>query len=141
MLSRYWLRGRRRQGRRHGERASIYVDRYSVREWGLVLAVLALSVLDLGLTIAHLDAGGSEANPLLAAVLAGGGLLAFVAAKLGLTLMALFVLLLHTRFPLGRLGLTIGFTLYASLMAWHGVVAAARDAATNADHPRATRRS
>ena len=57
-LSRYWLRGRRLDGRRTGEGREIYVDHYRVTEWVIVLTILTLSALDYVLTLVHLKAGG-----------------------------------------------------------------------------------
>ena len=44
-FSKYWLRGRRRGGRRSGEIEDIYVHRPSRREWLLFLAIFGLATL------------------------------------------------------------------------------------------------
>lgn len=123
ILTRYWLRGRRRGGRRDGETQGIYVDRYSPGEVGLFLAVLLLSVVDLVLTFAHLGEGGEEANPVMAWFLNQGGDSGFVAAKFGATLVGATVLLLHVRFRGVRQALRGLVGIYLVLMLWHGVVA------------------
>ena len=85
MLSRYWLVGRRRAGRRLGERGSVYVDRYEPVELILALGIMCFSALDLGLTLLHLDAGGAEANPIMAWLIDAGSETDFGFVKLGMT--------------------------------------------------------
>jgi hypothetical protein len=119
ILSRFWLFGRRRTGRRAGERSNIYVDRYSPGELFLVCGVLVLSIFDLVFTLVHLDAGGTEANPVMAWVLDQGGHSAFSWAKLITTLMGLGILLVHVRFRRVRKLLTFAFLLYAGVFVFH----------------------
>ena len=126
MVSRYLLSGRRRGGRRGNEASGIYVDRFTPAELGIAAWVALASVLDLVLTIVHLRAGGSEANPVLAWLLAEYGEWVFGAVKLSMTTFGALFLLLHARFPLARLGLLLGAAVYAALLIWHGVVAAGR---------------
>lgn len=124
LLSRYWLVGRRRGGRREEESRNLYVDRYAPAEWGLAAAILALSCADLWLTLRHLARGGSEANPLMAWLLEfGAGTFAFV--KIATTVAGLFILLLHVRFRRVRGLLTFAAGLYAALMVWHAYVGSA----------------
>jgi Domain of unknown function (DUF5658) len=123
MFSRYWIAGRRRGGRRDGESMRIYIDRYSLTEWSLVLALLLLSTVDLALTFAHLAGGGTEANPLMAWILHATGRLGFATAKILLTGSAALVLLLHVRFQLARHALKFLVTTYLLVMAWHALVA------------------
>ena len=80
MVSRYWLHGRRRGGRRDGERQGIYVDRYTRLESVLIGWIAGAAVADLALTLLHLSQGGEEANPLMAWFLHVGGIPAFCAA-------------------------------------------------------------
>lgn len=127
-LSRYWLNGRRRGGRRSHERERVYVDRYTRGEWSLVLALVALSLVDLVLTQQHLRAGGAEWNPLMAWALEAGGDVLFSVLKLGLTLAGAAVLLVHVRFPLARRFLPAGVALYGAVLLWHAVVIAHRSA-------------
>lgn len=118
-LSRYWLRGRRRGGRRDGERDRIYVDRPPRRALLQAVAILLLSVVDLLLTLAYLERGGEEANPVMAWALEGG-VSRFAAMKLALTGGGALFLLLHVRFGRTRHALTLLLVLYTLLMAWHG---------------------
>ncbi|MHC4959033.1 MAG: DUF5658 family protein [Planctomycetota bacterium] len=119
MLSRYWLRGRRRGGRRDGEAANIYVDRYAFSEMFLVIGVLVLSVLDMVFTLVHLGHGGREANPIMAWALEAGGERLFIITKLASTFVGLFVLLVHVRFRRVRPLLTFAFVMYAALFVFH----------------------
>lgn len=117
-FSRYWLRGRRRDGRRDGERTNIYVDRYTKWEWTLVLSVLLLSLADLLFTIRHVALGGEEANPVMAWAMQWGDLV-FSLIKLGITAAGLLVLLLHARFRRVRTLLNVALVLYAALLGYH----------------------
>lgn len=119
MLSRYWLRGRRRGGRRDGETADIYVDRYSRAEWLSILGMLTLTVIDWAWTWAHLRRGVGEANPIMAWAYESGGIAAFTALKLGITGLCVFFLLLHARFRRTRSLLPIVLGIYLILMLVH----------------------
>ena len=94
MLSRYWLRGRRRAD----GQADVYVDRHSGLEWASALALLLLTVIDWAWTQAHLSRGVEEVNPLMAWAWAHGGPLGFAALKLGVTALGVAFLLRHARF-------------------------------------------
>ncbi len=122
-LSRYWLRGGRRAGRRDDELQCIYVDRYSPLEASLFVALVTLSLTDLILTLVHVNAGGAEANPVMAWFLAQGGAPGFSVAKLILTLGGALVLLVHIRFPGVRRILTGLVGVYLALIIYHGYVA------------------
>lgn len=119
ILSRYWWTGRRRAGRRDGELQNVYVDRYSRIETLLFLWLLGASILDLVLTLVHIRAGGGEANPLMDRCLDAGGVPLFVSAKLGLTAVASFFLLLHARFPIARVSLFALGSIYACVLGYH----------------------
>ena len=121
MLSRYWLRGRRRAGRRTGETDAIYVDRYAIDECLLVLWLVLAAAGDLTLTLMHLAAGGGEANPIMDWFLEAGGPAAFAAAKIVLTLGAALFLLVHARFRGTRPALWGLGAMYAAIMAYHVV--------------------
>lgn len=124
MLSRYWLRGRRRQpGRRAADAKHVYVDRYTRMETAIVLWLVLASVADLGLTLLHLQQGGTEANPIMDWFLVRGGTAAFVAAKLALTAVPAGFLLLHARFRGTKLALCGLAGMYAALLAYHAVAA------------------
>lgn len=118
-LSRFWLFGRRRAGRREDETENIYIDRYSAGEWFLVIGVLVLSVADMFYTLVHLDAGGTEANPVMAQMLEWGGYNLFKIVKLFATVAGLFVLLVHVRFRRVKTLLSFAFLLYAGVFIFH----------------------
>ncbi len=119
MLSRFWLRGRRRGGRRDGERENIYVDHPTRTEWACVLGLLALTLIDWGWTWAHLSRGVQEANPLMRWAWEQGGPLGFATLKIGLTMLAVFFLLLHSRFVWTRRLLPLALATYTLLMGIH----------------------
>jgi hypothetical protein len=118
-FSRHWLVGRRRSGRRDGEANNIYVDRYGALDWMLVLGVLGLSLLDMVFTLVHLDAGGTEANPVMAWALEWGGHGGFKAVKIATTFLGLLVLLVHVRFRRVRALLSVAFVVYAGVFVFH----------------------
>lgn len=122
LFSRYWLRGRRRAGRRAGEIERIYVDAYRRGELVLAAGLVALSTVDLLLTAGHLSAGGAEVNPMMAWTFQEGGAEGFAAAKLLLTLLATVGLLTHLRFRLARRATEALVVVYLCLMVWHVVV-------------------
>jgi hypothetical protein len=124
MLSRYWLRGRRRQaGRRDGDHRHVYVDRYTRTEWIVVAWLVTASLADLGLTLLHLQAGGAEANPIMDWFLELGGIPAFAFAKVLMTAVPVVFLLLHARFR-GTWPALVGLSvMYAALMGYHAVAA------------------
>lgn len=118
LLSRFWLRGQRRGGRRRDEARSIYVDRYEPREWVLILGIVVLSIADLVLTLLYVQAGGEEANPVMAWALSHGPDV-FALIKLGVTVVGVLVLLLHIRYPRVRRCVQGIFLLYCLLMLYH----------------------
>jgi len=117
--SRYWLVGKRRRGRRAGEAQNIYVDRYSWGELSLVVGVLFLSAFDLVLTLVHLNAGGTEANPFMAFVLEIGGHGGFAWVKAITTVIGLLILLVHVRFRRVKNLLLFAFLVYAGVFVFH----------------------
>ena len=119
LISRFSLFGRRAQGRRVGERDNIYVDRYSVAEYLLVGGILILSILDMVFTLIHLNAGGTEANPVMAWTLEWGGQDGFGMVKLVTTLIGLGILLVHVRFRRVKHLLGFAFLVYASVFIFH----------------------
>lgn len=124
MLSRYWLRGRRREaGRRDGDSPHVYVDRYTRIETALILWVVLASIADLGLTLLHLHQGGSEANPIMDWFLVRGGITWFVVAKIALTAVPSLFLLLHARFRGAWTALWCLSVMYLALMGFHAVAA------------------
>ncbi|QDV05280.1 hypothetical protein Poly30_07760 [Planctomycetes bacterium Poly30] len=124
MLSRYWLRGRRREaGRRAADAQHVYVDRYTRMETAVVLWLIVASIADLGLTLLHLEQGGTEANPIMDWFLTHGGTAAFIGAKLALTAVPTGFLLLHARFRGTRPALLGLALMYAALLGYHAVAA------------------
>jgi hypothetical protein len=118
-LSRYWLRGRRRGGRREGEIVDCYVDRYRPIEWALLLGLLGLAFVDWVWTLAHVSRGIEEANPLLALALQGGGVVGFSLVKLAATLVPIAILALHVRFRVARALLPVAIAVYVVVLAVH----------------------
>ena len=85
---------------------------------GLAVLIDVGSVLDAVLTLLHLDNGGIEANPLMHLALAHGPTV-FVAVKLSLTGVAVWVLAAHQQWPLAQYalhGLTLG---YGGVLVYH----------------------
>lgn len=119
MFSRYWLRGRRRGGRRGTDGQNVYVDRYTRAEWILVGGIVLMSLADLVLTLAYLWRGGEEANPVMRWALEWGGEVFFAALKMGLTVAGALFLLLHARFRRVRFFTTALFAGYVLLMLYH----------------------
>jgi hypothetical protein len=117
-LSTYWLRGRRRRGRREGEDRNIYVDRYGPWEWAAALALVGLCLADLLMTLDVLRQGGEEANPVMRWAL-DQGVPVFAGLKLGVTLLGALVLLLRVRFRGMRAALGILLGLYLALIGYH----------------------
>lgn len=97
----------------------MYVDRYTLGEYGLVWIVLLLAVLDTVFTARHLEAGIDEANPLMAWTLGTGGTVLFATLKLGITALALVFLLGHVRFRLARALLLIALGIYLAVLGVH----------------------
>lgn len=89
----------------------------------LAVAVVVASSVDAALTLLHVQAGGGELNPLMAAVLAHG-VPFFVGVKtLGTAAGALF-LALEERSRLARAALRSAAAVYALVLAYHGFLLA-----------------
>jgi hypothetical protein len=120
--TRWWesLRGyrQRKRGRRAGEAQNIYVDRFHVRDIVLVLAVFLLNILDAALTLKHLGEGGSEANPVAAALLTNGDA-SFVYEKCFGVALCLLALTIHKTFFMARVGLYLLLGAYGLLSLYH----------------------
>lgn len=118
-FSRYALYGgRRKQPRRGEELEGSFVDLYGTRVWLLVMWVALLNVADSFFTLIHLQNGGSEANPVAAAMLLTGTV-PFVLLKSGVIAVALLVLCVHKNFRLARAGLWIAASTYTLLLCYH----------------------
>ena len=113
--------GRRTSFRRAGEGHQAYIDGLAWRVLGLAVLVYVSSLLDALLTLRYLEEGGGEANPLMRLALAYGPTV-FVALKLSITGMAVWVLAAHQQWPLavrGLYGLVLG---YGAVLLYHGVL-------------------
>jgi hypothetical protein len=118
MLSRWLFKGRRRGGRREGERDFVYVDRPGGWVVTAFVAVVGLSLLDAWYTLDLLKRGAEEANPLMRAALDLSDE-AFVLIKTGITILGAGFLCLHKNWPLGRLCLGVALLGYSALLAYH----------------------
>ena len=118
LLSRFLFVGRRRGGRREGERRYVYVDRPGGWIVAAFVAVLSLSLFDAWFTLDLLRRGATEANPVMRAALDLGDR-PFVFIKTVMTVVALGFLCLHKNWPLGRLCLGIALLGYTALTAFH----------------------
>jgi hypothetical protein len=117
-LSRYALfGGRRRRNRRQGDRRSYYVDHLGAPTWFLLLAIFAFQVLDAFMTLAHIQRGGIELNPVMGALLHHGNG-AFLGVKLGVSAAGLWFLGIHKNFPFVKSGLAILFVLFLGVVGW-----------------------
>jgi hypothetical protein len=120
MFSRFLLVGRRRAGRRDGERDRIYVDHPGAWVIAAFLAVTLLSVADAYFTLHELalGVGVTEENPVMRAALSlGNG--GFVFVKTIVTVVGVGFLGLHKNWPLGRACLWVAVAGYAALTAYH----------------------
>ena len=111
-------RGSRRDFRRTGEHHNQYVDRVGRRTLVLTIFVLVACALDALWTLIHLDRGASEWNPLMARVLEGGPDF-FVAVKITITALGVWLIAAHQNFRVGRQGLYLIAGGYVALLAYH----------------------
>jgi len=121
MWSRYALfGGRRRTARRAEEREGSFVDVHGPRILLLVLAIVALNLLDAWFTLLFLAHGGTELNPFVQALFdLGGHPWLFLGFKtLGIGLCCGF-LVLTKNFRPARIGLWAVLGGYALLLGWH----------------------
>ena len=118
MVSRYMFWGRRRSGRRDGERERVYVDRPGPWVVAGFAIVVGLSILDATFTLYLLKRGATEANPVMRAALHLGDQ-AFVLLKTVVTVLAAGFLMLHKNWPLGRACLGFALAGYSALTVYH----------------------
>ena len=121
MWSRYALAGgRRRTIRRVDERAGAFVDVHGPRLLLLVLAIVALNLLDAWFTLLFLAHGGKELNPLVQFVLdLTPHPWPFVLLKtLGIGAACAF-LAVAKNFRSARFGLWFVLAGYGALLGWH----------------------
>jgi hypothetical protein len=110
--------GRRRRARREHELEGSFVDLYGQRLWALALWTALMNAGDCFFTLVHLQAGGTEVNP-IAAMLLGTGRFGFVVWKSLLIGLALLVLVQHKNFTLARFGLWTACGGYTLLFLYH----------------------
>ena len=118
-LSRYALQGRRRQTRRRSsDPPHYYVDRLGGSIWLVILAILLMQVLDAYLTIARLQGGAVELNPIMRHLLSRSENL-FLTVKLTVSVLGLLFLGIHKNYPLARPGLGLLLALFLAVVGWH----------------------
>ncbi|MBV8909669.1 MAG: hypothetical protein JOZ89_02800 [Gammaproteobacteria bacterium] len=112
---------RRRHGpRRAGEHAASAVDWHHPQWLAIAICIVIFSAVDAFLTLALIDRGASEANPLMAPLVAGSAA-AFALIKIGITAGSVVMLTqvagirAFGRIPVGAL-LYSAFVLYAGLL-------------------------
>ena len=112
--------GRRRQIRREEEREGAFVDVHGPRLFVMVLAILALNLLDAWFTLLFLQHGGKELNPLVQAVLdLGDDPWPFLLMKTaGIGVLCAY-LTLAKNFRSARIGLWFVLAGYTALLGWH----------------------
>ena len=119
-LSWYSLRGGRRAGERRGADSSgLYVDRYSAPLAAALVSIGALCALDAVFTLLYLQKGGTEANPIMEALIDRAGPRAFLVLKCLVTNLGLFVLCLHKNFPLVKQVIVGLVAVYGTLFLYH----------------------
>ena len=120
ILSRYTMRGRRRDVRRDEDRRRhIYVDQYSLGFFLLLMAILLLGTADAFLTLHHVYVNNAEElNPIMNFFL-GIGPRIFFNVKYVLTALCLTVLCLHKNLPIVKYLLGVVFLIYFVIVLNH----------------------
>jgi hypothetical protein len=120
ILSRYTFCGRRRAARRKGDRAThLYVDRYGIGLFLLILAIIMLGIVDAFFTLYHVQVHNAvEVNPLMRFLL-GKDPKIFFNVKYLLTAVCLLLLCLHKNMRIVRVLLAVIFSLYLIITANH----------------------
>lgn len=120
-VSRYLFRGRRKQPPPWSD-GNYYVDRPAPEALKAALLLLCLSLLDAVLSLWLFSTGKfHEANPLLAWGLSWGEG-AFLAIKIGLTVSAVFVLLIHWNFVIAKRQLRVVWLIWTLIGAYLATV-------------------
>lgn len=118
-FSRYtFFGGRRRGGRRDGEKENIFVDHYSPRLFAVMCWIGLMNIGDSFFTLHHIQSGAIELNPVAAWMLSTGRF-GFVVLKCALITIPLVVLTLHKNFTLARMGIWTAACAYTVLFAYH----------------------
>jgi hypothetical protein len=110
--------GRRRRFRRSGEELNAYVDCPSRRVQVWAVAMITLSALDAILTLVHIRGGRQELSPTMDLALSHGDT-AFVASKMAVTALGVFLLALHQNFTLARFAFRALLLSYCLLIGYH----------------------
>lgn len=120
ILSRYTLRGQRKDVRRDEDRRRhIYVDQYSLGFFLLLMAILLLGTADAFLTLHHVNVNNAEElNPIMNYFL-GIGPRTFFNVKYILTALCLTVLCLHKNLPIVKYLLGVVFLIYFMIVLNH----------------------
>lgn len=120
MLSRYTLRGRRKEVRRDEDRRRhLYVDQYSPRFFVLLMSILLLGTADAFLTLYHVHVNNAEElNPIMNFFL-GIGPRFFFNVKYVLTALCLTVLCLHKNLPIVKYLLGVVLLIYFVIVLNH----------------------
>jgi len=125
VLRALWLgsfRRRRHGPRRAGEHAATAVDWHHPQWLAIAILIVAFSAGDAVLTLALIDRGASEANPLMAP-LVSGSVAVFAIVKIGLTAGSVIVLTQMAgsrafgRVPIGAF-LYLAFVLYGVVLVY-----------------------
>jgi hypothetical protein len=118
-LSRYtFFGGRRRRFRSPEASRNAFVDVHGPTALSAITLLLGLNVLDSFFTLLHVQRGGGEMNPVMNWFLdlGPGPFLFWKSALVGISLV---VLCLYKNFRGGRIGFSIAFCAYASLLGYH----------------------
>ncbi|HMQ20980.1 MAG TPA: DUF5658 family protein [Planctomycetota bacterium] len=119
MLSRWtFFGGRREAGRREGENANVFVDRYGQGTFLLATAIVLLNALDAFFTLLFLGLGGEELNPVALRLLEMGPMVFLGVKTLGIGLCTMYLVIVSK-----YRGVIWGFlsvvAIYSALLAWH----------------------
>ena len=119
IFSRHTFLGGRRQGdRRLAGSPNQYVDRYEAWLVGALVAISALCALDAVFTLLYIQKGGSEANPVMAAVIEWGPR-PFLILKCVVTNLGLMILCLHKNFRYVKAVIGSLLGVYGLLLVYH----------------------
>jgi len=112
-------RRRKSRGRRKTD-GGAYVDLYGSRTWGIVIAILCLSLMDAVLTVFHMRMGTArELNPILEAVIVSGGLPAFFCIKAAMTIFPVAIIMIHKEWTVGKYAARLCLWAYILLACYH----------------------
>lgn len=119
LLSRYTFHGgRRHASRRVAEREASYVDLYEPRLVLFLLIFFVLTVIDSVSTVAFIQIGGRELNPIASWMLSKGPQF-FVVLKGVMTALLILFAMMHKNFRHSRYAIGVGFGFYFVLALYH----------------------